>query len=64
MKRISKPTPRDEELEALLRKTAEHVMTPEEGREQRISWVYGQIAIENPNITKEQVRKWVEENYP
>ncbi len=30
-------------------------MTPEQEREQRISWAYGNCAIENPLVTREMV---------
>lgn len=35
--------------------------TPEERREQMVSFVYGNLAIDNPNITKDEVRKVVDE---
>lgn len=50
----SKPHP---ELDRLLAKARDHVMTPAEIYEQRISFVYGQCAIENPSTTKEMVRE-------
>jgi hypothetical protein len=45
----------DPELLALLERAKGHKMTPAELREQRISFVYGNIAMENPTITREQV---------
>ena len=40
-------------------------LTPAEKKEmrrlQRISWVYGNLAVENPNITREMVEKAAEE---
>lgn len=45
-------------LEHLLKKAREHQMTPKEKYEQRVSFVYGQLAF-NPKrtITKEDVRR-------
>ncbi len=45
------------ELAELLEKAKDHKMTPDEIREQRISFAYGNAAIENPNVTKDMVRK-------
>jgi hypothetical protein len=47
----------DAELERLLVAARQHVMTEEEYREQRISFAYGNLAIDNPEITKEMVRE-------
>jgi hypothetical protein len=47
----------DAELEKLLVAARQHVMTEEEYREQRISFAYGNLAIDNPEITKEMVRE-------
>jgi hypothetical protein len=47
----------DAELEKLLIAARTHVMTEEEYREQRISFAYGNLAIDNPEITKEMVRE-------
>jgi hypothetical protein len=47
--------PTDPELLALLERARGYKMTPEEMREQRISFVYGNVAMENPTITREQV---------
>jgi hypothetical protein len=44
-------------LEALLEAARNHEMTPEERREQRISFVYGNLAIDDPTVTKEHVRQ-------
>ena len=33
-------------------------------REQRISWVYGNCALSNPDITREMCEKIVDEKYP
>lgn len=54
------------DLDALLKKSiaAYNAMTPEQKRElhrqQRISWVYGNLALDNPNITREMVEKAAE----
>lgn len=45
----------DPELLALLERAKGYKMTPEELREQRITFVYGNVAMENPTITREQV---------
>jgi hypothetical protein len=64
---ISKPTPRRDDLQALIRRSIEafNALPPEEQRkhrrEQRISWVYGNLSIDNPRITREMVEKAVEE---
>lgn len=59
------------ELDMLLKKAVERVnaMTPEERSEmflqQKISWVYGEIGIENPNstITREEVERMVRDQH-
>lgn len=43
------------ELEELLRLAREHVMSEDEIREQRRSFVYGNTHIENPRITRDMV---------
>lgn len=55
--------PVNPELAQLLKLAKTHVMTPEEKYEQRISWAYGNLAIEDESVTKEQVRKTAEELY-
>ena len=55
--RLHKTLPPDPELNALLDRAEQHTMTPEERAEQRISWAYGNLALHNPNITKDDVRK-------
>lgn len=45
----------DPELLALLERAKGYKMTAEERREQRISFVYGNVAFDNPTITREQV---------
>src|SRR5690606_22508806 len=58
-----KPGQTNPELLRLLEEARNHVMTPAEIYEQRISFVYGNLSIENDKITKGMVRKWVEETY-
>lgn len=59
-RRVLKPAPHRPELAALIAKAkALGPMTPTELREQRISFAYGNAAIDNPRIT----RKMVEEEY-
>lgn len=55
-------TPRPE-LDALLKAAAGRKMTPAEIWDQRLSFVYGNISLSNPDVTKEMVRKSVEETY-
>ncbi len=43
------------DLEALIAQARQHVMTPEEERAQRRSFVYGNTRIENARITRELV---------
>lgn len=53
----------DEKLKASVAEVK--AMTPEARREmfrqQRISWVYGNLAIDNPNITREQIERAAED---
>lgn len=54
------------ELDDLLKKATEAFikMSPEQkkelARQQRISWVYGNLALDNPSITREMVEKAAE----
>jgi len=50
----------DVELERLIEESRNYVMSPEERWEQCVSFVYGQLGFDNPDITKEQVRKDIE----
>lgn len=64
MARMSKPCPQRIELARLI----EHArtlppMTPAQLREQRISFAYGNTAMENDRITKEMVTKIHDEMY-
>jgi hypothetical protein len=56
--------PNHPELERLL-EVARNAppMTPAELRAQRISWAYGNCAIDNPRITKEMVERIHDEMY-
>jgi len=58
-----KDKPINKSLEVLLEKARDHVMTPEELREQRISWAYGNAAIDNPSITREMVEREYDKLY-
>ncbi len=62
-KRIRSSMEVSEELKRLLEAAKGHVMTPGEKYDQRISWVYGQLAIDNPSITREQVEQAALELY-
>jgi hypothetical protein len=53
-----KPNP---ELDALLEKARSHVMTGEERREQRRSWVRGEMMLEHPEMTLEAANKMLDE---
>jgi hypothetical protein len=48
-------------LDALIETARNHVMTPEERRAQVISFAYGNLAIENPAITREMVERAYDE---
>jgi hypothetical protein len=48
------------DLEALLKRAAAHVMTPEERREQRISFVFGMMPYHS-TLTKDDVRRMMHE---
>lgn len=43
------------DIDDLIERARNILMTPEQEREQRISFVYGNCAIENPRITREMV---------
>ena len=58
---LSKPIATDQELFRRLEAASKHRMTPAERREQRISFVYGQLMDCAPHVTKEQIRQWIEE---
>lgn len=59
-----KPLPPRPELEALLKAARDlPPMTPAQLREQRISFAYGNCAIENPNVTREMVERIHDEMY-
>lgn len=44
-------------LTALIEKARHYVMTPEERREQAISFAYGNVHYSNPSVTREDVEK-------
>jgi hypothetical protein len=52
---------RHEELDRLLEKAKQHIMTPEEIKEQRYSWVRGEMLLEHPEMTPAEFNKiWLE----
>jgi hypothetical protein len=52
---------RDEELAKLIEQSRQlGPMTSEEQREQRISWVYGNCRLSNPEVTREMVENAVD----
>ncbi|HEY4506640.1 MAG TPA: hypothetical protein VJH71_00515 [Candidatus Paceibacterota bacterium] len=48
-------------LEELIEIARKHKMTPEERREQAISFAYGNLSLSSPNITREMVEEAYEE---
>jgi len=53
----SKPCAPHPELDALLAKAKDHVMTPDEIRAQRKSWVIGEMMLEHPEMTREEAER-------
>jgi len=53
----------DEELLDALKKHPDRKPTPDEAREQRVSFVYGALRSDS-NITKEQVRRVLDSREP
>ena len=53
--RLFKRAPPRPELDALIEKEKGHKMTPAEIRLQRRSWVRGEMMLEHPEMTAEQV---------
>lgn len=53
----------NDELIRLLKKAKDHVMTPAEIWDQRVSFVYGQMMDCAPQITREQVEQHATEEY-
>ena len=45
------------ELEQLIQKAKNIKMTKEEKKQQRISFTYGNLKIDNPDITREQIEQ-------
>jgi hypothetical protein len=52
------------DLEHLLEAAKNVVLTPEEKEQQRRSFAYGNVAIENPRITREMLDRAAEELGP
>lgn len=50
-----------DELVELIEKARRHQMADEERDEQAVSFVYGNLAIEGPTVTREAVREAVRE---
>lgn len=58
---LGKCAPMSPELEAALEKAKAHVMTAEERRAQRISFIFG-LQDENSTRTKEDIAAWLDEH--
>jgi hypothetical protein len=56
-----KPAPERPELDELLRNAAKRRMTPSEIREQRRSWVRGELMLANPELTREEADRRITE---
>jgi hypothetical protein len=54
-------TPSRPELDELLRNAAKRRMTPAEIREQRRSWVRGELMLEHPELTREEADRRITE---
>jgi len=63
---ISKPCPQRPELDFLIQKAikAYKTLSPEakkeQNKQQRISWVYENLSLSNPDITREMIEELVE----
>lgn len=55
------PAPTDAELDRLIERARNHVMSPAERDEQRISWVAGELGIEHPDWSPEYCRRLARE---
>lgn len=60
-RRILKPAPKRPELEALIERARDHIMTIEEKRAQRRSWVIGQMGLSHPAMSLEELERLVDE---
>ena len=58
---LSKPIATDPKLAALLDKAKTHVMTKEERAAQRKSWVIGEMMLEHPEMSREEVERIYDE---
>lgn len=47
----------DTELTELVERCRNVAMTPDQSREQAINFVYGNLVLSNPNVTREKVEK-------
>lgn len=56
-------TPTNHELIEALKKAAKREITPREKWLQMVSFVYGNLALDNPNITREMVERHVVQEY-
>lgn len=59
-RRMLKPAPVRPELDALLERARHHVMTPEQKRAQRRSWVIGEMGLAHPEMTREEIERYVD----
>jgi hypothetical protein len=57
MEMMSKPIKTDPKLLALLAKAKDHKMTPEERAAQRKSWVIGNMMLDHPEMSREEVER-------
>jgi len=53
-KRISIKCEPDPELQRMLEKVKGYVMSPEEKAAQRMSWVVGEMMLQDENLTREE----------
>lgn len=56
---LFKPLPPRPDLEAALARAKDHIMSPEEIAEQRISWVRGELRMQYPEMTFEEADRRV-----
>jgi hypothetical protein len=57
-RRMFRPFPHERpQLDALLKRALQHVMTPEEKEAQRRSWAIGELMLSHPEMTREEAIK-------